>query len=152
MGAKRFYIQAIFLFFILTLTIHFVGGEARAKVSLKAEPSSAELNPKALAVVQIIGSGFKAQDRVMISLTGGKKGIDVPVASAEADDSGSFQTRMNILSILQGVCNFRFKKGRPTPDPNNPPSPPGNYVLKAYSWDSKLETSCDFVIKPPQKK
>lgn len=85
-------------------------------------------------------------------LAGADKGKDVPVATAEADSSGSFTTRMNIISVLQGVFHFRFKKGKPTPDPKNPPLPPGAYTLKATSWDSNIKASYNLKINAPPKK
>jgi hypothetical protein len=85
-------------------------------------------------------------------LAAADKGQDVPVASAEADGSGAFETKMEMLSILQGIMHFRFKDGKPAPDPNNPPLPPGRYTLKASSRDSGLEASCQMEIKAPIQK
>lgn len=141
------------LVLVLVLFVLFFMGDtaAWAGATLKAEPAAAELNPKVLAGVNLVGSGFQAEDRIVIVLTGGK-GQDIPVASADADASGAFETKMNMLSILQGIFNFRFQGGKPVPDPNNPPLRPGKYGLKASSWDSKLEAACDFEITAPAKK
>ncbi|MDY6881039.1 MAG: hypothetical protein V2J25_04920 [Desulfatiglans sp.] len=152
MVVKKIFLKMITVVFVLALGAHILGPQAEAGTSLKTEPSAAPLNPKALAVVKIMGSGFQAEDRVEITMVKANKGKDVNVAFAEADSSGKFETKMNILSILQGIFNFRFKKGKPTPDPNNPPIPPGKYTLKASSWDSKAEASCVFEITVPPKK
>ena len=137
---------------LFVLGIFSTASHAWAESALKAEPPEAELNPGALAAVKFMGSDFKAEDRVVIVLVGADKGKDVPVATTEADASGSFEAKMDMLSILQGIFHFRFKEGKPVPDPTNPPLPPGGYRLKATSWDSGLEASCNFEIKPPTKK
>lgn len=122
------------------------------KASLKTEPSAVDMNPRAMAGMKIIGSGFKAGDRIEIALIGADKGKDVPVAFAEADEKGAFETKMNMLSILQGIFHFKFKRGKPAPDPKNPPLSPGLYVMQASSWDSKLSATCSLEIKVPPKK
>jgi hypothetical protein len=132
--------------------LFFTEQKASAEASLKAEPSSVVMAPKAMVGVKLIGSGFNAEDRVDIVFAEADKGQDVPVAFAEADASGAFETKMNILSVLQGFFHFRFVKGRPTPDPNNPPLPPGEYTLLAKSWDSGLQAVCKLVITAPPKK
>ncbi len=139
---------------ILVLSIAVFIGEspARADSTLRAEPAAVEMTPGALAAAKLIGSGFKAEDRILITLKGADQGKDVPVATTEADSSGSFEAKMDMMSILQGIFHFKFVGGKPTPDPNNPPLPPGIYGLKARSWDSGLEAACDFEITAPQKK
>jgi hypothetical protein len=149
---KKMIPKQIILIFVLSVGVLLVGSRANAETTLKAEPAAVDYSPKKMAGMKIIGAGFQAEDRVLIVLAGADKGEDVPVASAEADASGSFETRMNILSILQGVFHFRFKKGKPTPDPNNPPIPPGVYMLKATSWDSASEASCNVTFKASKKK
>ena len=136
----------------MAMSLVLAGQPAQAGPTLKTDPASVVMSPKAMATMKIIGSGFKAADRIEIVLAKADKGKDVVVGSAEADASGNFTTRMNILSVLQGFFHFRFKKGKPTPDPKNPPLPPGTYTLKASSWDSKLEASYDLVITAPPKK
>lgn len=122
---------AIIGFLVLSMVVFFAESPARAESTLKADPAVVELAPGALAATKLIGSGFKAEDRVLITLKGADKGKDVPVATTEADASGSFEAKMDMMSILQGIFHFRFKEGKPTPDPNNPPLPPGIYSLKA---------------------
>lgn len=143
---------AIIGFLVLTVGVFLAESPARADSTLKAEPAVVELAPGALAAAKLIGSGFKAEDRVLIILKGADQGKDVPVATTEADASGSFEAKMDMMSILQGIFHFRFMAGKPTPDPNNPPLPPGIYSLKARSWDSGLEAGCDFEITAPKKK
>ena len=147
---KRIIIGGIGLF-LLMLGVHFPCAEALAQSSLKAEPPAADLAPPALAAVKLIGAGFKAEDRVLIVLAAADKGQDVPLASTEADASGAFETKMEMLSILQGILHLRFKEGKPVPDPGNPPLPPGSYTLKASSRDSGLEARCSFEMKAPSK-
>jgi len=149
---KKSLLRAAVILSVVGLSVLVLGQQAKAEPMLKAEPAAVELNPKALAGVKLIGSGFQAEDRIVIDLVGAPKGKDVPVATADADTSGSFETTMNMLSILQGIFNFRFQGGKPVPDPNNPPLPPGKYTLRASSWDSKLEASGSFEITAPQKK
>jgi len=144
--------KGLILVFIAIVGVHFSGYQAIAGTSLKTDPAAVSMSPKAMASMKIIGSGFKVEDRIDIFLAGADKGKDVPLAFAEADVSGAFVTRMNILSILQGFFHFRFKEGKPTPDPKNPPLPPGEYTLKAKSWDSNLEAVCTLVITAPKKK
>jgi hypothetical protein len=143
---------SIVVFFFFQLGILLAASQAIAQSSLKAEPAVVELNPGALAAAKLIGSGFKAEDRIVIVLAGADKGKDVPVATAEADAAGLFEAKMDMLSILQGIFHFRFKEGKLVPDPNNPPLPPGVYNLKASSWDSGLEAACNFEITAPKKK
>jgi len=138
--------------FSLSMGIPFAVNQAHSQPLLKAEPAEAELSPASLAAVKLIGSGFKAEDRIVIVMAGADKGQDVPVASSEADASGSFESKMDMLSILQGIFHFRFKMGKPVPDPENPPLPPGVYKLKASSWDSGFDATCEFKIVPPKKK
>ncbi len=143
---------AVILCMVLASMMFLVKSHAQAETSLKAEPATAELNPQALAAVKIKGSGFKPEDRIMIVLAGADKGKDIPVGAAEADAAGSFETTMNMLSILQGIFHFKFQDGKPAPDPSNPPLSPGTYKIKAASWDSKLEALCNIDIKAPEKK
>ncbi|MBW1679831.1 MAG: hypothetical protein JRF59_08685 [Deltaproteobacteria bacterium] len=149
---KDMFAKGLVVCLFATLGMLLMGHQALGGTRLKTEPATVVLAPKAMAGVKIIGSGFKPEDRVEIVLAGADKGRDVPVAFAEADASGAFTTKMNILSILQGFFHFRFKKGKPTPDPKNPPLPPGEYTLKAKSWDSKLVAACKLVITAPKKK
>lgn len=149
---KNIFAKVLIAASIVILSMHFLGHQAQAEIYLKTDPSSVAMSPEAMASMKIIGSGFKAEDRIAIFLAGADKGKDVPLAFAEADASGAFVTRMDILSILQGFFNFRFKEGKPTPDPKNPPLPPGQYTLKAKSWDSNLEAVCTLVITAPEKK
>jgi hypothetical protein len=143
---------AIVGFLVLTMGVLGAESPARADSTLKADPEVVELAPGALAAAKLIGSGFKAEDRVLIILKGADQGKDVPVATTEADASGSFEAKMDMMSILQGIFHLKFVAGKPTPDPNNPPLPPGIYSLKARSWDSGLEAVCNFEITAPKKK
>ena len=122
--------------------------------TIKAEPAAAVMAPPALAAVKITGSGFKAGDRVEIVLAKADKGQDVPIAFGEANAEGVFETKMDMLSILQGIFHFQFQGGKPVPNPNNPPLKPGAYVMQGSSWDSKLSATCNFEIQapPPPKK
>jgi hypothetical protein len=151
MGMRKKIVIAVMGLALFMVGFHLGGTEAWAQGSIKADPPSADLAPPALAAVKIMGSGFKAEDRVLIVLAGADKGQDVPVAFAEADASGAFEAKMEMLSILQGILHFRFKEGKPLPDPNNPPLPPGSYTLRASSRDSGLEAKCSFEIKAPSK-
>ena len=148
----KFVFSAVFLVGVAALIVscaHFPGTQ---KPSLKTEPTAVDMNPRAMAGMKIIGSGFKAGDRIEIALIGADKGKDVPVAFAEADEKGAFETKMNMLSILQGIFHFKFTRGKPAPNPKNPPLSPGLYVMQASSWDSKLKATCSLEIKMPPKK
>ena len=149
--AKKILLKALIMTFVLAVGVHLACSQAQAGASIKTEPAAVDLNPKAMAVMKIIGSGFKADDRINIVLAKASKGKDLPVAYAEADASGNFTTKMNMLSILQGIFNLRFKKGKPVPV-GVPPLPPGKYTMKAKSWDSGLEASCIMEITAPKKK
>lgn len=152
MVTKKIFIKILIVTSVLAIGLHFAVSEALAGASMKTEPASVPMNPKAMATMKIIGAGFGTEDRVQIVLVKANKGQDVPVASADADKQGNFTTRMNILSILQGFFNFRFKGGKPLPDPKNPPCPPGKYTMKATSWDSDAEATYVLEITPPPKK
>lgn len=152
MVTKKIFIKILIVIFVLAVGLHFGMSEALAGASIKTDPASVAMNPKAMATMKIIGAGFGAEDRVQIVLVKANKGQDVPVGSADADKQGNFTTRMNILSILQGFFNFRFKGGKPLPDPKNPPCPPGKYTVKATSWDSNAVATYELEIIPPPKK
>jgi len=152
MVTKKIFIKILIVIFGLALGLHFAGVEVLAGTSLKTDPASVPMNPAAMAGMKIIGAGFGSEDRIQIVLVKVNKGQDVPVASADADKDGNFTTTMNMLSILQGFFNFRFKGGKPLPDPQNPPCPPGKYTMKATSWDSDAEATCELEITPPPKK
>jgi hypothetical protein len=152
MFMKKLFRVFLIVTFILAIGAHIVETQDKSVITLRAEPSQVEINPKTLAEVKIIGTGFRAEDRVLIVFAGADKGKDVAVGSAEADASGSFETKMDMLSILQGIFHFRFSEGKPIPDPNNPPLPPAKYKLSASSWDSGLVAVCDLEIIAPVKK
>lgn len=149
---ERSIIRVLFQVFVGIVGIAFIGAQAWAGASLSVIPATVEMNPKAMMGAKITGTGFQPEDRIVIVLVKANKGQDVPVGSADADAQGKFETTMNSLSVLQGFFNMRFKDGKPVPDPNNPPLPPGEYTLKASSWDSKAEASCMLKVTPPQKK
>ena len=149
---KKYCSITVIACFLAVATIYFIGSSAIAETLLKTEPTEAVLDPKSLAAVKIKGTGFNAEDRIMIVLAGADKGKDIAIATADADASGSFETTMNMLSILQGIFHFRYQEGKPIPDPNNPPITTGSYKMKALSWDSKLEAMSHFDIKAPEKK
>ena len=152
MMTKKIFLKILIVTSVLAIGLHFAVSETLAGASIKTDPASVAMNPKAMATMKIIGAGFGAEDRVQIVLVKANKGQDVSVASADADKDGNFTTTMNMLSILQGFFNFRFKEGKPVPDPNNPPCPPGKYTMKAKSWDSDAEATCELEITPPPKK
>ena len=149
---EKRYIKVLLQAFIGIVGIAFIGSQAWAGASLKVDPATVEMNPKVMTAAKITGDGFQPDDRIVIVLVKANKGQDVPVGSADADAQGKFETTMNTLSILQGFFNMRFKEGKPVPDPNNPPLPPGDYTLKASSWDSKAEASCVIKVTAPEKK
>lgn len=138
--------------FILAVSLALTSTPVLADASLKTDPPKVVMGVKTMAGMKIIGAGFGPEDRIQIVLVKANKGKDVPVASADADKAGKFVTRMNVLSILQGFFNFRFKKGKPAPDPKNPPLPPGKYTMMATSWDSAAKATWVLEVLPPKKK
>lgn len=149
---QKRYVKVLLCTLIGIVGIAFAGAQAWAGASLSVNPATVEMNPKAMASAKITGAGFQPDDRIVIVLVKANKGQDVPVGSADADAQGKFETTMNTLSILQGFFNMRFKEGKPAPDPNNPPLPPGDYTMKAFSWDSKAEATCVIKVTAPEKK
>lgn len=164
MGKKNIYTIPVIVLFIVAGCIQFSGctaattnTQAACAASIKAAPPEVPMIPPVLiGKFKIEGSGFKPEDRVEIVLAGVDKGKDLPVASAEADASGNFVTSIPPVTVLQGIFHLKFVRGKPTPDPSNPPLPPGSYTLKAVSWDSPCKASCSFKLlappKPPAKK
>ncbi|MBU2551163.1 MAG: hypothetical protein KKB20_22315 [Proteobacteria bacterium] len=152
MSIRCLFTKLLVMAFVLAVGLALSGTPALAGASLKTDPAAVDYNPKALATMKIMGSGFGPEDRVEIVLSKANKGQDVPVASADADKDGNFVTTMNMLSILQGIFNMRFKQGKPAPDPNNPPLPPGKYTMNAKSWDSPATASYELTINAPAKK
>jgi len=125
----------------------------KCNASIKTIPPEVPMIPPVLiGKFKIEGSGFKPADRIEILLAGVDKGKDLPIASAEADASGNFKTSIPPVTVLQGIYHFKFVRGKPTPDPKNPPLPPGMYTLKAISWDSTCTASCTFKMLAPPKR
>lgn len=157
MGKKKIVYSVLIAIFGLAVCFQFVGCATTATAtsekcvaSLKTVPPEVPMIPPVLiGKFKIEGSGFKAEDRVEIVLAGVDKGKDLPIASAEADASGNFITSIPPVTVLQGIYHFKFVKGKPTPDPKNPPLPPGTYTLKATSWDSPCTAECTFKMLPP---
>ncbi len=145
-----FALAICFLFSDYTTTAN---AEENCVASLKTDPPAVPMIPPVLiGKFKIEGSGFKANDRVQIMLAGVDNGKDLQIASAEADQAGNFKTSIPPVTVLQGIYHFNFIKGRPTPDPKNPPLPPGTYTLKAISWDSPCTATCTFKMLAPPKR
>ena len=152
MSIRCLYSKLPVMTLVLAVGLALTGSPALAGASLKTDPAEVMYGPPTMVKMKIIGSGFGPGDRVQIVLVKANKSQDVPVASVDADKDGNFTTTMNMLSILQGFFNMRFKQGKPVPDPKNPPLPPGKYMMKASSWDSPATASYELNITPPPKK
>ncbi len=160
MKKKNPYFTTLTVIFVLVFCFQIWGCKTmttkpgtKCAASIKTVPPAVPMIPPVLiGKFKIEGSGFKPADRVEILLAGVDKDKDLPIAAAEADASGNFKTSIPPVTVLQGIYHFKFVRGRPTPDPKNPPLPPGTYTLKAISWDSPCTASCSFKMLAPPKR
>ncbi len=161
MVKENLLLKALIAVFVLATCFQFVGCAATTTTaaketcvaSMKTVPPAVPMIPPVLiGKFKIEGSGFKPADRIEILLVGVDKGKDLPIAAAEADASGNFKTSIPPVTVLQGIFHLKFVRGRPTPDPKNPPLAPGTYTLKAISWDSPCTATCTFKLLAPPKR
>lgn len=101
------------------------------------------------------GKGFKPGDSVFISLLGVEKGgqkVDLALADAEVDPTGSFVAKVPTLSKVTEL--LRADMGSNAKMENivivsKPPIPAGTYTARAVSMESDLKAETAFGIKDP---
>lgn len=118
--------------------------------SLTVSPSSVELS---MAMVKqkitFTGTGFAPGDRVSIVLVSAWEGKDVDIATATADENGTFTTEIPTTTKMMEILHI-VAPGWPPPFPEGtPPLAPGVYTAKAISWDSDAVATCEFELKAP---
>ena len=133
-----------------------------ASPKLMVAPAKTVLSPALIRKpITFSGSGWKPKEMVVIDMIlppgvevkGIKKGEDVGIAYATANDQGVFKAKMAPTATLNWLFQVGwtpllkpdFKKARPLP--------PGNYTIRASGVDSEMEAKAILtIIAPPKKK
>ena len=155
----------LMLLLLGSLAIGFVGCAAtqpKPTANLEVIPAETAITPALLKQpIQFKGSGFMPKETVVVDLMipEGVKIKTVPedeesvgLAFADADDNGTFATKMGTVGTLNWLFqvgwtdNFKPKLKEATP------LPPGKYEIKATGMDSDKFGMATLTIVPPPKK
>jgi len=142
--------------------LSWAGTASAADASLEVIPAETFLSPALIKQpVSFKGSGFAPNEMITIEMIlpeglevkGVKKGEDVGIAVADADEKGSFTAAMQPTATL----NWFFQVGwTPLLKPDfkqAKPLPPGDYKIRATGLDSDtMAVSTLKIIPPPKKK